>query len=378
MRTNELLTEAEKWIRNGDIQEAIQVLNQLLIIKPDDKELKELLVDLYTKNGKTEDTLSIVDDLLKTDPENLEYLIVKANCLNDLNELEESLELYNKIITTNPQFYEAYGGRGILYHKTSQLEKSLADLNKAIDNTKRNAIFYGSRALLFLEKEDFKLALKDLNKTLSIDKNLNFIKLSRAFTLNMLGKHEKALREIEKIEHIEVDSESHHQKGIIYQKNNRFEDALANFDKAIELDDNNVRALYSRAMFYAQLNNYENAFQDLDLAMQRENPDFKDFLLNGYADVYRKMKDYDKAIQFAREALDYNSAFFSAYITLAEIYGELGDNDNFYKNLRIGLEAGFDLEDIDERIKKKYFKDKEFKKFLKNIKKGKFSEIKKS
>jgi tetratricopeptide (TPR) repeat protein len=90
------------------------------------------------------------------------------------------------------------------------------------------------------------------------------------------------------------------------------------------------------------------------------------------------MKDYDKAIQFAREALGYNSAFFSAYITLAEIYGELGDNDNFYKNLRIGLESGFDLEDIDERIKKKYFKDKEFKKFLKNIKKGKFSEIEKS
>lgn len=368
MRIHELIIESDKLLKNGDFQGAIQKLNHALILNPEKKEIKELLMGLYIQNDETENAFSTVNQLLELGPDNTEYLFVKANCLSDLNQLGEALEIYNNIITIDPLCFKAYGGRGVVFYKLSQLDNALTDFNKAIENPIKNAIIFAYRGLVFIDKQKFKQALKDFDKALKIDRNLEIARINRAFVLRTLGKFDEAFKEIGKTEHIGINSEGHHQKGIIYLKNNRLKEALDSYNKAVELDKNNVEALYSRAMLYAQMNDFENSFKDLDLSMQLENAHFKDYLLNGYADAYRKTKEYDKAISFAKSAISYNGDFFYGYITLAEIYGEIGDDENFYKNLQLGLESGFNIEDIDESIKKKYFKNKEFKNFLKNVK----------
>lgn len=81
-----------------------------------------------------------------------------------------------------------------------------------------------------------------------------------------------------------------------------------------------------------------------------------------------KMKKYNKAIEFAEKTLEKYPNFYWANLTLAETYGEIENKDEFYRNLKIAIQGGIGIEDIDESIRKKYAKDKEFKILTRKLK----------
>ena len=58
-----------------------------------------------------------------------------------------------------------------------------------------------------------------------------------------------------------------------------------------------------------------------------------DFLLNGMAYVYYKKREFEKAIKYANRTLNEYPEFFWAYLTLAEIYGEMDQLDKFARSL---------------------------------------------
>ena len=91
MRIYELITDSGKLFKNGDIQGAILKLNHALIVEPNNKEAKELLLDLYIEIDDITNSLSVSNELLKIEPENTKYLFVKAHCLCELNELDISV-----------------------------------------------------------------------------------------------------------------------------------------------------------------------------------------------------------------------------------------------------------------------------------------------
>ncbi len=369
MRTTELIIESESHIKKGDYDNAIQKLHHALIIDPENVDAKKLLLEIYIQQDKTEQAINIVDELLQTNKEDIELLYIKANCLNDLGELDEALTLYNSVISKKTDFYLAYGARGTAYLKLGQNDMAIIDLDYSLKHEKKNAILLSQRALIHIENQDFKLALSDLDKALRIDKGLNEARLYRAFIYRVLGDESKALNEMEKIDgELQLDSESNHQKGIIYYKNNDLSNALQNYNIAIEKDPGNIESIYSRALLYCKLEQFDTAISDLDLAMKLDNSHFIDYLLNGYAYVYFKMKEFNKAIDFAEKALRENKDFYWANLTLAEIYGETEKFEDFYENLMIAIKGGIGLEDIDETIRSKYSNDKEFKKLTRKLK----------
>ena len=59
--------------------------------------------------------------------------------------------------------------------------------------------------------------------------------------------------------------------GIISQKKKNFQQSLFYFTRAIELDPNNINAIYSRAAVYNELNFYKKAIDDYYLAFEKDN-----------------------------------------------------------------------------------------------------------
>ena len=360
--------ESESHFKLGDYEKAIQKLNHALIIEPENIDVKKLLLEIYIQQDETEQAIKIIDELLENDNEDIELLYLKANCLNDLGELDEALTFYNSVVSKKSDFYLAYGARGIVYQKLGQNDKAKRDLDYSIKYEK-NAILLSQRALFYIENQEFKLALSDLNKALRIDKNLKEARLNRAFIYRVLGEESKALSEIERIDgELQLDSESNHQKGIIYYKNNDLINALANYNLAIEKDPNNIESIYSRALLYCKLEQFDKAIKDLDLAMKLDSSHFIDYLLNGYAYIYFKMREFEKAIAYAEKTLNENKKFYWANLTLAEIYGETEQFEKFYENLSIAISGGIGKEDIDETIRRKYSNDKVFRKLTKKLK----------
>lgn len=369
MRTIELINEAEKLSLLGDFDTAIAKLNHALVLEPGSIVVKKYLLDILIHQNKTLEALDLVTDILKVEENDIDLLFIKANCLNDLEKLDESLELYNRIISVQDNFYLSYGARGIVYHKLGKKEQALSDFNYSLENEKTNAILYNLRALLHIDYENFDLALNDLNRALKLDKKYNEARINRAFVLRMIGKKRKALKDVEKLgSETELNAEGYLQKGIVYFKNNDNQNALEYHNLAIDSDPNLVEAIYSRALVYCNLEEYRKAIEDLDRTMKLDNSHFMEFLLNGYAYIYFKMKDYNQAIKYAEKTLKDYPNFYWSNLTLAEIYGELDNTELFFKNLQIAINGGIGIHDIDENVRIKYAKDKEFRRLTKNIK----------
>lgn len=369
MRTTELIQESEDHFKKGDLDKAVQKLNHALLIDPENEYVKKLLLEFYISQDKSEDALNLINELLLKDNNNVDLLFSKANCLNDLDQTNEAIIIYDYIITIRKDFYLAYGARGISFSKLGQKEKALDDLNYSLKFERKKAILFTQRALIHIENQNFESALTDLNKALKIDKQSEVARINRACVLRMLGERGKALKDIQKSEaNIELNAEGYLQKGIIHFKNNDNEKALECYNKSIGIEPNLVEAIYSRALVHCRLEDFQKSIEDLNRAMEVDNSHFIDFLLNGFAYVYFKMKKYNKAIEFAEKTLEKYPNFYWANLTLAETYGEIENKDEFYRNLKIAIKGGIGIQDIDESIRKKYAKDKEFKTLTRKLK----------
>jgi tetratricopeptide (TPR) repeat protein len=63
-------------------------------------------------------------------------------------------------------------------------------------------------------------------------------------------------------------------------------------------------------------------------------------LFNNFAVLYRRQKRFDKAIEYLDKARKENPNFPNIDGTLALIYADKGEEENFYKYLLVALEKG--------------------------------------
>ena len=75
-------------------------------------------------------------------------------------------------------------------------------------------------------------------------------------------------------------------------------------------------------------------------------------LYNNRADLYLKMKEYDKAIIDINKSLEIDPDYLVAIITKGEIYYEIGDFENACKYFNLGISKGFQKERIATYLEK--------------------------
>lgn len=100
-----------------------------------------------------------------------------------------------------------------------------------------------------------------------------------------------------------------------YQLEN-YKSAVTDFDKAIELEEDNIDAYYVRALCYGNLRKYDKALNDFNKVIKL-NPDYTDAYINRGFYVLEKTGDFQAAIN------DYNM-----YLNL----NKSGDNAFAYNN----------------------------------------------
>jgi MinD-like ATPase involved in chromosome partitioning or flagellar assembly len=73
---------------------------------------------------------------------------------------------------------------------------------------------------------------------------------------------------------------------------------------------------------------------------------------NSVANTYRILKNHQKAFEYIYKALELNPKDYLSTGTLAEIYAQLGNDNEFYKNFELSLSFGMPLKSIKSIIKK--------------------------
>jgi tetratricopeptide (TPR) repeat protein len=242
------------------------------------------------------------------DQNNPFYWVELGNQLWRLDRIEEAIANFDRAIRLDRDFYLAWFGKGFAHGFDQQFEKALAActqaieikrdyydgyrcqagalqrlqrfdraltaLNKAMELNDRNSSDWGTKGELLFALGQPKGALAAFDKAIQLreEQQLEESALlfsNRAFILTALERYEQALSDLDRA--IELDAEyapAWSNRGAVYQRLERYEESLEAYNQAVELAPNDVNAWNNRGITLYNLGRNEEALASVEKALE--------------------------------------------------------------------------------------------------------------
>jgi serine/threonine protein kinase len=124
---------------------------------------------------------------------------------------------------------------------------------------------------------------------------------------------------------IDFTADDHNNRGNTYRKLKRYDDALAEFNRAIQLDPNNIHAYSNRGLTYTELQQYDKALADYNKAIEIDS-NFADAYFNrGF--TYNRLEQYNEALADFNHGIGLKPNDAKAYANRANTYVSLQQYD---------------------------------------------------
>jgi len=86
---------------------ALQYLTGLLVLKPNDEQINNFMVTLYTDMGKKDEATKRLEKLIQSDPNNKSFRLSYGNLLMQMIRYDDAIVQYNKALQIDPKYYDA-------------------------------------------------------------------------------------------------------------------------------------------------------------------------------------------------------------------------------------------------------------------------------
>ncbi len=252
---------------NGNYLEAMRIFQKIVKANPNDVEALNNLGIALEKMGRHTDAVGIYDMALKIDPRRLDVMFNKAVSLSKTRDRKKALELYDEILEIDPRHKGALLNKGTLLGRLRRYD---------------DAIYLFNRALQIYP--DFIEAL-----------------LSKATAEELKGDPRAAVETLRRVSKIQDYSALHHRIGKILRRMAMLNDAITEFDRAIEMDPQNKDALRAKAYTLTRLKRYHESINCYERLIELDIKDASAY--NGIAWNYYKLKECEKGIDYAVKAL---------------------------------------------------------------------------
>jgi tetratricopeptide (TPR) repeat protein len=128
------------------------------------------------------------------------------------------------------------------------------------------------------------------------------------------------------------------EKGFQLQKEEKFADAIFNYSKQLENDENNTDVLFLRAMCKSELNDRYGAINDYDRIIELEKtakPKIYKMstVYNNKAFCLVNLKNYEEALPLVNKALEMDKTEAYIWDTRGELYYHIGEYEKSVKDM---------------------------------------------
>jgi len=324
----------------------------------------------------------------------------------------EAAACYNKAIALSPSYAEAYNNRGVLYCRqlhytnavedyatavrlnpvyaaaynnmgcalcyTGEYDKAIEYFGKAIAIDDSDPIYYNNRALALDGKKQYVPAADNFTTAIQLSPLSSMLHYRRAITWRNMQEDEKALQDFTRVIELDASFEygwAYFKLGEIYQAKKNYTHAIANYDKAVEvnpcftdalnnrgitrhalkeykkavsdftsalsLDTNNITALYNRGLSMFELGEYRIAFTNFNRVVELNINSADAYNARGLA--WYNIKQPDKAADDFTSSINIDPTFADAYknraLALYAMKEEARALDDF--SMALNLNPGF-------------------------------------
>lgn len=138
------------------------------------------------------------------------------------------------------------------------------------------------------------------------------------------GRYEEALAEYWKAIQLDpTNAEVYYHEGVTYDKMEKFQEAIVSYDQALMLNPYNKEAYYNRGTVYGKLEKFSEALNDFSRAIQLDPGDSEVYCNRGL--TYENMGEFRLAIADYNLAISLDPTDPKAYYNRGNAYGNLGE-----------------------------------------------------
>ena len=242
-----------------------------------------------------------------------------------------------------------------------QYEKSLAAFEEAISIKPNSYLTQYSHARTLIRQKKYSEAIESLTKVIKYAENLpeseyeeakyKYQTLSQAWRQKYvsyfyLGQYEQSLQALDKaIEFTPKDFILYLWKSEVLSSRRSYQEALKAANQAIQNNPDHSIGYFKRAQVKVELENsrkqiweekdYEDAIADINKALELNPGNASFYIYKGK--IYGLKEDYAKAIEYLKKAIKAEPDFATAYAELGLMYAKQGNEQEFTKNLEKAL-----------------------------------------
>lgn len=153
-------------------------------------------------------------------------------------------------------------------------------------------------------------------------------------------------------------------RGILFNKLERYNEALKDFDKSISLNENFAKPYAARAKALEKLKRLDEAYDSADKAIKLKPKDSFNWSVMGSVLYY--MGKLDDSVQALKKCVEYNPENGSAWYNISCIYALKKDKHNllYYLGRAIAIDSTYKNKAKEDKDFKDYYDDPDFKQLI--------------
>jgi tetratricopeptide (TPR) repeat protein len=312
------------------------------------------------KEGRQyEQALQRLHTYLEHHPDNHQALVAIAECHQSLGRMRRAVEFFQKALRVNPNDAHVMAKAGYAMHYLDPqqraegktlLERALAAqpdspevltivgeimiaedpsrakplIDRALSLCPQSARTLFSKGMLYEQESNIAEAVAFYARASSADpyyRNVLYAKVDQICTMH---RHKDALQELESLLAFDSNTARYHRtKGKILADQSRWDEAIDSYTKALDLEPADPVSLLGRGRAYSSCECWAEAQRDYEGAV-RADPRCAEALTNLaaiYCDVH---EEYERALEYVKQALDANKDLVKAWVNRGIILRHLG------------------------------------------------------
>lgn len=278
---------AETFLDKGDTQKAISYFREAVKLDPKNETAKQGLSEALTRYADSiydqsgaDSAKPVYEEAIQLNSKNAAAYAALGSIYDDQDNTDLAFQNYEQALKIDPNLTELYAPIGVAYYQKDNIAKAEEYLVKASNSQTEDEQTQFLLGVIRYKQQRYNEAAVALNKSLQIKDN----------------------------------AEAHYYLGEILDKQDRSNDAIAQYKQAVKLNPRYTEAWFDLGVAQYNHNNYDEAINAYKQAITLKNDNYEFY--ENLADVYRQIGFKDKNVR----KINYQQAesYYNLAITFAE------------------------------------------------------------
>ena len=275
-----------------------------------------------------------------------EAYAIKMEALIAVNYLDEALAVYNKAAELGLRDAKLYyqKSRALMYME--RYKESISCIDSALELEDKNSDYYYVKGLSYYYIKEYDNAIDLFNSAIDYDNNNGGAYFYKVRCLLNTSRDDEACETIDSAIKLNIGhlDKFYNFKGFIFGDSKKYEDAISQFEKAIEIEPTVGEYYYSAGRAYSDNGNYDKAIEYYKKSIELDPETIETYVNISYC--YYNMKNYHSCIEYCTMANEIDDEYSLSHQNKGWAYYQLGDLMNAQKELDIALRLDGNNEDV--------------------------------